>query len=173
MQDIDQYFYGVTLDVLNLIVACALYLVYALGYLPCNPETFVKVRPRCEAPRRDMVYPMNYTPCRYVRLSCMRGNPIAVFFIQLIGVSVTGLEPEFQPVANYLLPSIIAHKQDAGDVHLQLLQDITSRLAKFLPYLEADLNSFSEGAEPAIRFLAMLCGPFYPILEIANERLVN
>ncbi|GMP42156.1 hypothetical protein CsSME_00011983 [Camellia sinensis var. sinensis] len=47
-----------------------------------KPETFVKVRPRCEAPRRDMTYPMNYTPCRYVRISCLRGNPIAVFFIQ-------------------------------------------------------------------------------------------
>ncbi|XP_073037920.1 uncharacterized protein [Primulina eburnea] len=138
--------------------------------LSYKPEAFVKVRPRCEAPRRDMMYPMNYTPCRYVRLSCMRGNPIAIFFIQLIGVPVIGLEPEFQPVANYLLPSIISHKQDAGDMHLQLLQDITSRLAKFLPYFEADLNSFSEGAEPAIRFLAMLSGPFYPILQIANER---
>lgn len=49
-----------------------------------QPETFVKVRPRCEAPRRDVIYPMNYTPCRYVRISCLRGNPIAVFFIQVI-----------------------------------------------------------------------------------------
>lgn len=48
-----------------------------------QPETFVKVRPRCEAPRRDMVYPTNYTPCRYVRISCLRGNPIAIFFIQV------------------------------------------------------------------------------------------
>lgn len=48
-----------------------------------KPETFVKVRPRCEAPRRDMVYPTNYTPCRYVRISCLRGNPIAIFFIQV------------------------------------------------------------------------------------------
>ena len=43
-----------------------------------QPETFVKVRPRCEASRRDMVYPMNYTPCRYVWISCLRGNPIAI-----------------------------------------------------------------------------------------------
>lgn len=48
-----------------------------------QPEAFVKVRPRCEAPRRDMIYPMNYTPCRYVRISCLRGNPIAIFFIQV------------------------------------------------------------------------------------------
>ena len=44
----------------------------------------MKVRPRCEAPRRDMIYPMNYTPCRYVRISCLRGNPIAIFFIQVM-----------------------------------------------------------------------------------------
>ncbi|XP_030480176.2 uncharacterized protein LOC115697350 isoform X1 [Cannabis sativa] len=135
-----------------------------------KPETFVKVRPRCEAPRRDIVYPMNYTPCRYVRISCLRGNPIALFFIQLIGVSVIGLEPEFQPVVNHLLPQIISHKQDAHDMHLQLLQDMTSRLHAFLPQLEAELNSFSDAAEPNLRFLAMLAGLFYPILYVINER---
>lgn len=35
-----------------------------------------------------------------------------------------------------------------------------------------DLNSFSEAAEPTLRFLAMLSGPFYPILCMVNERLV-
>ncbi|OMP05656.1 Tubulin binding cofactor A [Corchorus olitorius] len=135
-----------------------------------KPETFVKVRPRCEAPRRDMMYPMNYTPCRYVRISCLRGNPIAIFFIQLIGISVTGLEPEFQPVVNHLLPQIVSHKQDAHDMYLQLLQDMTNRLFVFLPHLEADLASFSDAADSNLRFLAMLAGPFYPILHLVNER---
>ncbi|KAK9070642.1 hypothetical protein SSX86_011044 [Deinandra increscens subsp. villosa] len=135
-----------------------------------KPETFIKARPRCEAPRRDMMYPMNYTACRYVRISCLRGNPIAIFFIQLIGVPVIGLEPEFQPVINHLLPHITSHKQDAEDIHLQLLQDLTNRLITFLPQLEADLNSFPDAPEPTLRFLAMLAGPFYPILHILNER---
>ncbi|GFP93919.1 hypothetical protein PHJA_001536200 [Phtheirospermum japonicum] len=135
-----------------------------------KPETFVKVRPRCEAPRRDMMYQMNYTPCLYVRISCMRGNPIALFFIQLIGIPVPGLEPEFQPVANHLLPYIISHKEDGVDMHLQLLHDVTSRLARFLPHLETDLSSFSEAAEPTMRFLALLAGPLYPILQIVSER---
>ncbi|XP_031267356.1 uncharacterized protein LOC116125781 isoform X1 [Pistacia vera] len=135
-----------------------------------KPETFVKVRSRCEAPRRDMIYPMNYTPCRYVRISCLRGNPIAIFFIQLIGVSVAGLEPEFQPVVNHLLPHITSHKQDAHDMHLQLLQDMTNRLLVFLPQLEVDLASFSDNAESSLRFLAMLSGPFCPILHIVKER---
>ncbi|KAL6557435.1 hypothetical protein OROMI_017785 [Orobanche minor] len=135
-----------------------------------KPETFAKVCPRCEAPRRDMMYQTNYNPCRFVRISCMRGNPIALFFIQLFGIPVPGLEPEFQPVANHLLPYIISHKREAVDLHLQLLQDVISRLARFLPHLEADLNSFPEAAEPTMRFLAMLAGPFYPVLQIVNER---
>ncbi|KAK6243647.1 hypothetical protein QUC31_010056 [Theobroma cacao] len=135
-----------------------------------KPETFVRVRPRCEAPRRDMMYPMNYTPCRYVRISCLRGNPIAIFFIQLIGISVTGLEPEFQPVVNHLLPHIMSHKQDAHDMYLQLLQDMTNRLLVFLPHLEADFANFSDAADSNLRFLAMLAGPFYPILHIVKER---
>lgn len=46
--------------------------------------------------------------------------------MQLIGVPVTGLEPEFQPVVSYLLPHIISHKQDAHDMHLQVNYNITS-----------------------------------------------
>ncbi|URE08032.1 hypothetical protein MUK42_34778 [Musa troglodytarum] len=135
-----------------------------------KPEAFLKVRPRCEAPRREMVYPMNYTPCRYVRISCLRGNPIAIFFIQLMGVTVTGLEPELQPIANYLIPHIISHKQDAHDMHLQLLQDVAKNLLVFLPQLETDLTNFPDAAEINIRFFAMLAGPFYPILRLSNER---
>ncbi|KAG4176141.1 hypothetical protein ERO13_A11G225602v2 [Gossypium hirsutum] len=117
-----------------------------------------------------MMYPMNYTPCRYVRISCLRGNPIAIFFIQLIGISVTGLEPEFQPVVNHLLPYIMSNKQVAHDMYLQLLQDMTDRLYVFLPHLEADIASFSDGSDSNLRFLAMLASPFYPILNIVNER---
>ncbi|KAL5134276.1 hypothetical protein HKD37_03G007465 [Glycine soja] len=138
-----------------------------------KPEIFQKVRPRCEAPRRDMIYPTNYTPCRYVRISCLRGNPIAIFFVQLIGVPVAGLEPEFQPVVNYLLPSILSHKQDPHDIHLQLLQDMTSRLLVFLPQLETDLSSFPDSPESNLRFLAMLAGPLYPILHVVNERTTS
>ena len=58
--------------------ALMLYHVVIFFFSFYQPETFVKVRPRCEAPRRDMVYPMNYTPCSYVRISCLRGNPIAI-----------------------------------------------------------------------------------------------
>ncbi|XP_049936727.1 uncharacterized protein LOC116265450 isoform X2 [Nymphaea colorata] len=138
-----------------------------------KPEAFMKVRPRCEAPRRDMVYPMNYVPCRYLRISCLRGNPIAIFFIQLIGIPVAGLESEFQPVVDHLLPNIISYKQDANNIYLQLLKDITRRLLPFLPQLEGELSTFLEAAETNIRFLAMLAGPFYPILFIANEREIG
>ncbi|URE08031.1 hypothetical protein MUK42_34778 [Musa troglodytarum] len=93
-----------------------------------KPEAFLKVRPRCEAPRREM----------------------------LMGVTVTGLEPELQPIANYLIPHIISHKQDAHDMHLQ-----------------TDLTNFPDAAEINIRFFAMLAGPFYPILRLSNERCIQ
>ncbi|KAJ7549300.1 hypothetical protein O6H91_07G048500 [Diphasiastrum complanatum] len=135
-----------------------------------KPDTFLKVRPRCEAPRRDIMYHIGYTPCRYVRISCLRGNPIAIFFIQLIGIAVPGLEPEFQPVVDYLVPQIISRKQDHHDMYLQLLQDLTSRLSPFLPHLETELTVGSESMESSIRFFAMLVGPFYPILCVIGGR---
>lgn len=48
----------------------------------------------------------------------------AIPALQLIGISVTGLEPEFQPVVNQLLPQIISNKQDANDTHLQVGHDV-------------------------------------------------
>lgn len=35
-----------------------------------------------------------------------------------------------------------------------------------------DLSSFLDAAESNLRFLAMLSGPFYPILHVVKERLV-
>nr|CAB3495119.1 unnamed protein product [Digitaria exilis] len=119
-----------------------------------KPEAFVKVRQRCEAPKRDVVYPANHTPCRYLRISCLRGNPIAIFFIQLYGIPVPGLEPELQPLLTHLLPQITSAKQPPShNTHLQ-----------------ADLNSVTETPESSVRFLALLSGPFYPILQLVNER---
>ncbi|KAG9131535.1 hypothetical protein Leryth_025479 [Lithospermum erythrorhizon] len=138
--------------------------------LQYKPETFVKVRPRCEAPRRDMIYPMNYTPCRYVRLSCLRGSPIAIFFIQLL-ISVPCLEPEFLPVVNYLLPHIIAHKQEGLGVHLRTNLTSIHSFACFLDpafLRHLDLNNFSEAPESTLRFLAMLVGPIYLSFKV-NE----
>ncbi|XP_039166746.1 uncharacterized protein LOC120292563 [Eucalyptus grandis] len=116
-----------------------------------------------------MTYLMNYTPSRYVRISCLRGNPIAIFFIQLIGVPVPGLEPEFQPVVSHLLPHIVAHKQDAHDLHLQLLQYMTCRLLPFLPQLEGDLSSFPVLLSLACVFLLWLRVHF-TLYFIVNER---
>lgn len=48
--------------------------------------------------------------------------------MQLIGITVTGLEPEFQPIVNYLLPHIISSKQDDNDMHLQVEDTATAEL---------------------------------------------
>lgn len=140
----------------------------SVGLRHKQPDTFLKVRPRCEAPRREFQYMTNYVPCRYVRISCLRGNPIAIFFVQLVGITVAGLEPEFQPLVDHLLPHIISHKPDTQDLYLQLLRDITTRLMPFLPHLEVELAA--EGMESNLKFLAMLSGPFYPILMVVDGR---
>lgn len=53
-------------------------------------------------------------------ISWLFSDYLIIHILQLIGVPVPGLEPEFQPVVSHLLPHIIAHKQDAQDVHLQV-----------------------------------------------------
>lgn len=51
----------------------------------------------------------------------MASTILTINNLQLIGVPVAGLEPEFQPVVNHLLPHIISHRQDGDDMHLQVL----------------------------------------------------
>ena len=111
----------------------------------------MKVRTRCEAPRRDCQYITNYAPCRYVRISCLRGNPIAIYSVQvfmnieyvvcaitvsyscllsytytsqnsvqLIGISMPGLEPEFQNLVEHLLPQLTSNKLEMQDLYLQV-----------------------------------------------------
>lgn len=38
--------------------------------------------------------------------------------------------------------------------------------------MQTDLVGFSDAPDLNLRFLAMLAGPFYPILHLVNERLV-
>lgn len=54
--------------------------------------------------------------------------------LQLIGVPVIGLEPEFQPVISHLLPQIVTHRHDIHDMHLQV-HDIVCHLNVFKQYI--------------------------------------
>ena len=36
--------------------------------------------------------------------------------------------------------------------------------------MQADLNNITDSPESSVRFLALLAGPFYPILHLVNER---
>lgn len=72
----------------------------------------------------SIYYPLlKFTTCILVNLVLTSAFPIT--FVQLIGISVTGLEPEFQPAVDYLLPHIVSHRQDTSDLHLQVEDTVT------------------------------------------------
>eukprot|EP00854_Cymbomonas_tetramitiformis_P015742 gene15742-18666_t len=132
-----------------------------------KPDSLLRVRPRCEAPRRDATYPIGHLPCRFVRINCLRGSPIAICCIQFMGLPVPGLEPEFTPVVEYLLPHIVTHIREPYDANLQLLRDVCRRLGPVLPHLQPEL-AHAEAMEESLKFFAMLVGPFYPILMLVT-----
>jgi len=43
---------------------------------------------------------------------------------------------------------------------------------EFASFLQADLTKYADESETGTRFLAMLAGPFYPILHVVAERSV-
>jgi hypothetical protein len=58
----------------------------------------------------------------------MRGIHHSIIVLQLMGVSVPGLEPELQPVVDHFLPQIIARIKEPHDIQLQVF----CRLAFFV-----------------------------------------
>lgn len=72
----------------------------------------------------SICYPLlKFTTCIIANL--ILTSAFSTTFVQLIGISVTGLEPEFQPVVDYLLPHIVSHRQDTSDLHLQVENTVT------------------------------------------------
>lgn len=60
-------------------------------------------------------------------------------------------------------------------IFCQIVYLICMIIPYIFPFLtvQADLCSFSDAVEPNLRFLAMLAGPFYPILHVVYERYVQ
>ena len=72
-------------------------------------DAYQCVRHRCEAPRKEMTYNIDHKPCRFVKVYCSRGSPVAINFIQVIGIVVPNLVPELAKIAEFLTPQIINH----------------------------------------------------------------
>ncbi|KAK4372266.1 hypothetical protein RND71_007650 [Anisodus tanguticus] len=119
-----------------------------------KPETFPKVRSHCEAPRRDMMYPMNYTPCRYGRISCLRGSPIAIFFVQ-----------NAKAIVFYVLEAIVAEHMEALVPEVQALMQVLVSLCRFSYCDVSFLSSVLQLVKPTISYSLGKCS--------AHENLVN
>ena len=97
------------------------------------------MKPRSEAPRREITLSASYQPAKFIKIYCHRGQPISIFFVQVYGIPVPGLTIELQRVCLYLQPLIISNMRDMNDPHLALLQDIAARLTPLLPHLRNPL----------------------------------
>lgn len=80
-------------------------------------DAYQRVRHKCEAPRKEMTYNIDHRPCRFVKVYCSRGSPVAINFIQVIGIVVPNLVPELTKVAEFLTPQILDHLRCAY-IHL-------------------------------------------------------
>ena len=130
--------------------------------LAFKADSYVRVKSRSEAPRRDVTYAVGHMPCKFIKLFCYRGSPIAVCHVQAMGIAIPGLRAELQPVADYLLPHVISNLHDPQDTNLQLLRDISRRLSAIVQHLEPEL--LSQASREMVGHLADLVGPLYPIL---------
>lgn len=95
--------------------------------------------------------------------------------VQVMGIPVPGLVPEFQPITDYLAPQIAAAK-DSTDSRLQLLKDL-GKLSPVIAHLKVMVATIcfdpcqseleSEVTEESLKFLSFLSGPCYPIIALA------
>jgi len=70
------------------------------------PSQYVKVHHDLHCPHnKSVMYPVGFLPCRYVKIKCVRGTPIALFNVSLIGVLERVVWREMGPVVGDLLVS--------------------------------------------------------------------
>ena len=131
---------------------------------------YLRVRQRCDAPRKEVTYNVDHKLCRYIKVYCARGAPIAINFVQVMGIPVPNLEPEFAAFAEYLTPQIVAHLRNQHDSSLQLLRD-AANMASLAPYLQGELQGADPGGmEATSKLLADFAGPFHPIIAAVTGR---
>ena len=141
------------------------------------------------ASRGDMSYIIFNMTCVCVcvsalQINCFRGSPVAIYSVRVSGIPVPGINEVLLPVVHYLNPHIaqqLLHgdtaSDDDADTNLTLLRQICIRLGHVV-IAHPELIVLKEGKNiptvAAMRRLAMLCGPFHPILAaVQNDRILD
>lgn len=65
----------------------------------CNhPSAFVTVQLACEIPQHKcVVWRTGFLPTRFVRVTCLSGNPISLYSVQAIGLPLSRIYSDFDP----------------------------------------------------------------------------
>jgi hypothetical protein len=65
----------------------------------CNkPSAYVTVQHACEIPQNKcVVWRTGFLPSRFVRITCLSGNPISLYSVQAIGLPLSRIYSDFDP----------------------------------------------------------------------------
>jgi hypothetical protein len=65
----------------------------------CNqPSAYVTVQLACEIPQHKcVVWRTGFLPTRFVRVTCLAGNPISLYSVQAIGLPLSRIYSDFDP----------------------------------------------------------------------------
>lgn len=63
----------------------------------CNkPSAYVTVQHACEVPQNKcVVWRTGFLPTRFVKITCLAGNPISLFSVQAIGLPLSRIYSDF------------------------------------------------------------------------------
>ena len=129
------------------------------------------------------MYSLFFSSCFLsLQINCFRGSPVAIYSVRVSGIPVPGINEVLLPVVNYLNPHIAQHLLHGDtttdtDTNLPLLRQICVRLGHIV-IAHPELIVLKEGGKiptvAAMRRMAMLCGPFHPILAaVQNNRILD
>ncbi|KAH3756176.1 Armadillo-type fold [Pelomyxa schiedti] len=99
-------------------------------------------------------------------LSLKNDSYVKFASIQVFGIEVPGMVPEFQPVID-TLSALVCSSREQGEQHLTLLREISKKLSPFSFYLQQEIQEAKAGD---MHFLGSLAGVYYPILSVCSFR---
>eukprot|EP00667_Euglena_gracilis_P026105 EG_transcript_31097 len=125
-----------------------------LGAMNDTPEGFTRILNRYDVPRRDVLLPFNYVPVRFLKLVCVKGMPVALWAVQVLGVAVPGYTDRLLPLLAYVRPRISTSDGTSSSESLSLLRDVAAKAGHLAAFLEPELAALP-GDDPsgALEFL--------------------